>query len=85
MTNAFVVFWLAQSINYHCLFVTWWARKAEYIAQVLRIEEDRWHIMQDGFEPKVYAIIQEIKREAFHDLPALHRRVREACPEEEGT
>lgn len=61
-----------------CKFVQWWADRALY-ALAHGLEEDRWHIFEEGFPPDLYKIIINIRREAYHDQPALHKRVKAAC------
>jgi hypothetical protein len=69
----------AASISRECRLVTWWAAKATYIAQDLKLPAENWHILDDGFPAEVYAIIIKIKHEAYNDPPALARRVARAC------
>ena len=64
-----------------CQFVAWWANKAFHISHTIGLDEDKWQIVQDGFPPEIYAVIAAIKHEAYHDLPALQRRVETVCAE----
>lgn len=58
-----------------CRFVLGWASQAFHIAKKIELDEENWRITEDGFEPDEYAAIMQIKHEAYHDLPALKRRV----------
>lgn len=62
-----------------CQFVLSWANQAYHISHTIGLEEDKWHITDDGYPDAVYKMILEIKREAYHDLPALRNRVEMAC------
>lgn len=66
-----------------CGFVLGWARQAMYIATKIKLDEENWRITEDGFEPQEYAAIMRIKHEAYHDVPALTRRVELACGKKE--
>lgn len=68
-----------------CQFVVAWANKAYHISHTIGLEEERWTITEHGFPPEVYAVITAIKREAYHDLPALRKRVETVCAEKEPT
>lgn len=68
-----------------CQFVSWWANKAFHISHTIGLEEEKWTIVEEGYPPDVYAIITQIKREAYHDLDALRKRVKTVCAEKEGT
>jgi hypothetical protein len=66
-----------------CNFVLPWARQAMHIARKVELPADRWIITEDGFEPEEYATIMAIKNEAYHDVPALAKRVTLACGKKE--
>lgn len=66
-----------------CQFVAWWANKAYHISHTIGLAEDRWMITEDGFTKEGYALIMQIKHEAYHDVPALRRRVESACADEQ--
>lgn len=68
-----------------CNFVRAWANQAFHISHALGLEEDRWLISEDGYDPPTYQLILDIKHEAYHDLAALRRRVEMACAEKQGT
>lgn len=69
---------LADSLDKECYFHKWWANRMLY-AQERGLPEEGYHILQDGFPKEVYDLIQSIKREAYHDMPALVKRVEKAC------
>ena len=66
-----------------CHLVSWWANKAFHISHTIGLDEDKWTIAEEGFPPDVYKVISAIKQEAYHDLPALRKRVETACAEKE--
>lgn len=68
-----------------CAFVSWWANKAFHISRTIGLDEEKWTITEEGFEPAAYAIIMQIKHEAYHDLDALRERVETVCAEKEET
>lgn len=84
LTSAFA---LAEQVSpeQDCKFVAWWANKAFHISHTIGLEEEKWTIAEEGFPPEVYAVINQIKREAYHDLPALRARVEAVCAEKEAT
>lgn len=73
----------AQSDYEACGFVAGWASRAMHIAHKIELPADRWIITEDGYEPDEYAAIMQIKHEAYHDVPALTRRVARACGQKE--
>jgi hypothetical protein len=71
---------LAQDpLKEECVFVRNWANMAFHIARSIGLEEQKWLISQDDISDERFAIILEIKKEAYHDLPALRSRVEKAC------
>ena len=70
---------LAQDLKEECIFVRDWANIAFHISHSIGLEEQKWLISQDDISDEKFAIILEIKREAYHDLPALRSRVEAAC------
>ena len=69
----------AQDLKEDCIFVRDWANIAFHISHSIGLEEPKWLISQDDISDEKFAIIMEIKREAYHDLPALRSRVEAAC------
>lgn len=68
-----------EEMKASCEFVTAWANQAWHISHTLGLPEDRWHITEDGYPKPIFDMILEIKREAYHDVPALRTRVELAC------
>lgn len=68
-----------------CNFVRAWASQAYNIAIALGVPEERWLITNEGYDEATFAMILDIKREAYHDLTALRHRVEMACAEKVGT
>lgn len=68
-----------------CKFVLPWANQAYHISHLIGLEEEKWIISGDGSTLEEYATILAIKREAYHDVPALRRRVETACAAKEPT
>ena len=68
-----------DSLKEDCIFVRDWANIAFHISHSIGLEEQKWLISQDDISDERFAIILEIKREAYHDLPALRSRVEAAC------
>lgn len=68
-----------------CKFVLFWANKAFHISHTIGLEEDKWTITEEGFLPDVYAVIKQIKHEAYHDVNALRKRVETVCADKEQT
>ena len=76
---AFVLGLAAAPLSPECFFHQWWAAKITHFADEKGVPEERYHIMQEGFPPELYAIIEAIKREVYHDRAALARRLERAC------
>ena len=70
---------IAQDLKEECIFVRDWANIAFHISHSIGLEEQKWLISQDDISDEKFATILEIKREAYHDLPALRSRVEAAC------
>lgn len=73
---------LAKDLKEECIFVRDWANIAFHIARSIGLEESKWMISQDDISDEKFAIILEIKREAYHDLSALRERVQNVCGNE---
>lgn len=78
-------FLLAAAIDYECLFVSRYAMLAVNLAQVQQMPEENWSFIEDGFTPDELTTLKQIKREAWHDIDALYKRVEAACMPKEQT
>jgi hypothetical protein len=78
MTSQIIVLLLATSVSAECQFTRWWADRALSVVES-GLAEDRWQIFEEGYPKPIYDAIIGIRREAYHDQPALRKRVNAAC------
>lgn len=75
----------SQPPDQNCQLVAAWANQAFHISHTIGLEEEKWTIVEAEYPADVYAVIKQIKHEAYHDLAALRKRVETVCAEKEGT
>lgn len=73
----------ALDINQDCNFVAGWANKAFHISHTVGLAAENWHLENNGWTEEEYALLLQIKHEAYTDLPALKKRVEAACAAKE--
>lgn len=62
-----------------CSFIRGFANWLYHRAVIEEIPEDRIHFMEDGYDPEQYAVMLQMKREVYHDMYSLQKRVNAAC------
>lgn len=75
----------AEDMSKECSFVATWANRAYHFSHTIGLEENSFHIENNGWTPEEYDVITQIKKEAYHDLDALRKRVEAACAAKEAT
>lgn len=73
----------ALDVNADCNFVAGWANKAYHISHTVGLAAENWHLENNGWTEEEYALLMQIKHEAYNDLPALRKRVEAACAAKE--